>query len=210
VDDTGRVVVRELGSGREVTLRGTPKTTYAAEVNPDGQHVVVVSERDLLAWRIDRPAGPERVLKGHRGPVKALDFSQDGRMVTAGGDHTVRVWDTAGRTTVVMRGFEDAVTTTLFTDDGAQVLGSSQDGTLRLLDARTGVVLAVLDSPEGELYGVTLSPDGKIATLGKGEVVRVFPCDICGSLEQVRSLALSRSPRPLTAEERQQYLAAAK
>jgi len=210
VDDTGSVVVRELGSGREVTLGGTPKTTYAAEVSPDGKHVIVATEGDLLAWRIDRPARRERALEGHRGPVQALDFSQDGRMVTAGADHTVRVWDTAGRTTVVMRGFEDELTTTLFTDDGAQVLGSSQDGTLRLLDARTGRVLAVLNSPEGELYGVTLSRDGKIATLGKGEVVRVFPCDFCGSLERVRALARSRSPRTLTAAEKQQFVAAAR
>jgi WD40 repeat protein/DNA-binding SARP family transcriptional activator len=210
VDDMGRVAVRELSSGRQVTLRGTPKTTYAAEVSPDGQHVVVVSERDLLAWRIDRPGGPERALRGHRGPVQALDFSQDGRLVSAGSDHTVRVWDRAGRATAVMRGFEDELSGALFTDDGAQVLSASQDGTLRLLDASTGAVLATLNSPEGELYGVALSRDGKIATLGKGEVVRVFPCDFCGSLERVRALALSRSPRPLTGAERRQFLAAAK
>jgi len=40
-------------------------------------------------------------------------------------------------------------------------------------------------------------------------VVRVFQCDVCGSLERVRALARARSPRPLTAEERRQFLAAA-
>jgi WD40 repeat protein len=89
------------------------------------------------------------------------------------------------------------------------VLTSSQDGSLRLWDARTGTALAVLQSGQGEIYDAALSRDGKIATLGKGEVVHVFKCDVCGSLEQVRALALSRAPRPLTARERRQFLAAA-
>jgi len=60
------------------------------------------------------------------------------------------------------------------------------------------------------LYDVALSRDGNIATLGRGDVVRVFPCDVCGSLERVRALALSRSPRQLTENERKQFLAAAR
>jgi WD40 repeat protein len=108
-----------------------------------------------------------------------------------------------------MQGHQDEVTTAVFAAGDTQVLSSGLDGSLRLFDARTGEQLAVLQSAEGELYDVALSSDGKIATLGKGEVVRVFPCDICGSLDRVRSLALSRSPRTLSAEERKQFLAAA-
>ena len=93
-----------------------------------------------------------------------------------------------------MRGHADELTSALFTTDGTQVLSSSQDGSVRLFDARTGAQLAVLQSAEGELYDFALSRDGKIATLGKGEVVRVFACEVCGSLDQVRALALSRSP----------------
>jgi WD40 repeat protein/DNA-binding SARP family transcriptional activator len=209
VDDRGTIVVHDLPSGDEVKLGGTPKIVYGVWFSPDGKRVAAIPERgEILVWRIDRPARPERVLKGHRGPVNELDFSQDGRIVTAGKDRTVRVWDAAGRPVGVMRGHDDEVTTVLFTANGAQVLSSSQDGTLRLWDARTGVQLAVL-SDVGELYDVALSRDGKIATLGKGEVVRVFQCDVCGSLERVRALARARSPRPLTAEERRQFLAAA-
>jgi WD40 repeat protein/DNA-binding SARP family transcriptional activator len=207
-DKTGRLIVRNLRSRREVRLRGTPKTVYGAEFSPDGERVVAVTENDLLAWRVDRPAHPEHVLRGHRGPVNALDFSSDGRLVTAGADRTVRIWDSAGRPTLVMQGHKDEVTTVVFTADGNRVLSSSFDGTLRLWDARTGAMLAVL-SAEDELYDVALSRDGKIATLGKGEVVRVFRCEVCGSLNRVRALALSRSPRPLTAVERRRLLAAA-
>jgi WD40 repeat protein/DNA-binding SARP family transcriptional activator len=208
-DNRGRVAVRDLRSGREVVLGGTPKVVYGTEWSPDGEHVFAVPDRDVLVWRVDRPARPEFALKGHDGPVHAMDFSRDGRILTAGADRTVRIWDASGKQLVVMRGHEDELTTALFTADDTQVLSTSQDGSVRLFDARTGMQLAVVHSAEGELYDVALSPDGKIATLGKGEVVRVFPCDVCGSLDRVRALALSRSPRPLTAEERQQFLAAA-
>jgi WD40 repeat protein/DNA-binding SARP family transcriptional activator len=207
-DGDGAVVVRDLRSGRQVTLGGTPKVVWGAEVTPDGKHVVAVPDRDVLVWRLDGPEKPERTLKGHRGPVLALAFTRGGRMATAGSDGTVRVWDATGRTTAVLRGHQDEVTTVLFTADGSQVLSTSQDGTLRLFDASTGALLAVLQSA-GELYDVALSRDGKIATLGKGDLVRVFRCDVCGSLERVRALALSRHPRPLTPQERRQFLAAA-
>jgi WD40 repeat protein len=207
-DDRGRVAIRDLRSGREVTLGGTPKLVWAAEWGPDGKHIFVVPDRDVLVWDIDHPSRPQFALRGHDGSVHAMDFSQDGRILTAGEDRTARIWDGRGKQLVVMRGHEDELTTALFTADGSQVLSSSQDGSIRLFDAHTGAQLAVVQSAEGELYDVALSREGLIATLGKGEVVRVFRCEVCGSLDRVRALALSRSPRPLTAEEREQFLAA--
>jgi WD40 repeat protein len=129
--------------------------------------------------------------------------------VTAGQDRTARIWDAGGRQIAVLRGPDDELTSVTFTADGTRVLTSSQDGSLRLFDARDGTELAVLQQPQGELYGVALSDDGTIATLGRGDVVRVFPCEVCGSLEDVRALARSRAPRPLDAAERQQLLAGA-
>ena len=208
-DDRGRVAIRDLRSGREVTLRGTPKIVLAAEWGPGGKHISVVTDAGVLVWNIDQPARPEFALKGHDGPVHAMDFSRDGRILTAGADRTARIWDGRGKQLVVMRGHEDELTSALFTAGDDHVLSSSQDGSVRLFDARTGVQLAVLQPAEGELYDLALSRDGKIATLGKGEVVRVFTCDVCGSLDRVRALARSRSPGPLTADEREQFLAAA-
>jgi WD40 repeat protein len=206
----GRIVVRDLASGREVTLDGGPKVVWDAHFSPDGEHVAAVPEAGAVpVWSVDRPGRPERQLEGHQGAVSQLDYSGDGRIVTAGADRTIRVWDPGGGPPVVMQGHEDEVTTPVFTADGSKVLSSSQDGTLRLWDSRTGAPLAVLESGEGVLKDVALSRDGKIATLREGEIVNVFQCEVCGSLEQVRAHALSRSPRALTADERRQFLAAA-
>ncbi len=107
-----------------------------------------------------------------------------------------------------MRGNEDELTNAIFTTDGTQVLSTGEDGSLRLFDARSGKQLAVLQSG-GPLFDVAQSRDGMVATLGTGEVIRVFPCDFCGSLNRVRAIALSRSPRQLTPSEKHQFVSAA-
>jgi WD40 repeat protein/DNA-binding SARP family transcriptional activator len=219
-DSTGRrivyanlkraLVVRDLRSGRDVRLGGAPKDIYDAQVSPDGKAVAVVSESGpVRIWRLDRPAAPERTLSGHRGHVNALAYSRDGRIVTAGADRTVRVWSPRGAAEVVLRGHRDEVTAVSFTRDGARVLSSSSDGTLRLWDARGGDALAVLQSGS-PLYDIAVGRNGRIATLDRHEVVRVFDCEVCGSIDQVRALARSRAPRALTGEQKQRFLAAAR
>ena len=206
-DEKGGVVVHDLTSSGTMSLRGVREAVYDARFSPDGEQVATIGERgDVRIWRIDRPSRPERVLKGHKGHVNALVYSRDGRLVTAGADRTIRVWPSGDDAPLVLRGHTDEVSTVVVTADGSKVLSASQDGTLRLWDSRTGAELAVLQT-ESELYDVALSRDGKLATLGKGEVVQVFHCEVCGSLEDVRALALSRAPRSLTAEERQRFLA---
>ena len=163
---------------------------------------------EIPIWRVDRPARPERVLKGHRGHHNGLAYSRDGRIATAGSDRTVRVWNPAGGRPVVLQGHSDEATSVVFTADGAKLLSASFDGTLRLWDSRTGQALGILRSGP-TLYDVVLSPDGRIATLEQDDVVRVFSCEVCGGLEAVRALALSRAPRALSAEERRRFLAAA-
>lgn len=208
-DTKAAIVVRDLESGREVALRGGLNPVYDAHFSPDGARVAAIGEKpQVQIWRVDRPGGPEQVLEGHRGNIATLDFSRDGRVATAGADHTVRVTDPSDESAVVLQGHTDEVHTATFTPDGTRVLSAAPDGTLRLWDSRTGVLLAVLQSGQ-ELYDVAVSSDGTIATLGLGEIVRVFKCEVCGSLDQVRALAASRGPRPLTAEERRVFLAAA-
>jgi WD40 repeat protein len=106
VDNVGKVVVRDLASGDEVSLEGSPTMVYGAVFSPDGKYVAAAPEHGIVLWRIDRPARP-RVFTGQRGAVNWLDISRDNRIVSAGGDGTVRIWDTAGRELLRMQGNGD-------------------------------------------------------------------------------------------------------
>jgi WD40 repeat protein len=210
-DTKGAIAVLDVRSGHEISLNGAPKDVWDVRASPDGNQVVAGPESGrLLIWRLDRPDRPERVLTGHHGHITALDYSRDGRIVSAAADRTIRVWNPRGGPPVVLRGPTDEITGAIFTRDGTRVLNSSADGTVRLWDARGGDALAVLESDGGPIYDIAQSHDGRIATFGAGGVVRVFRCEVCGSLAEVVALARSRAPRPLTPQERTQFLSAAR
>jgi WD40 repeat protein len=211
-DTKGKVVVRDLRSGAEVRLRGGPKAVYDVRISPDGKHAATATESgQLLVWRLDRPSAPERPLLGHRGNINTIDYSPQGQIVTAGADRTARVWDPSSRHQVILRGHSDEVLTAAFTRGGSRVLTTSGDGTVRLWDAHGGDALVVLQQTgDVPVYDVAQGRGGTVATLDGHWVVRVFRCEVCGTVAQVRAQALSRHPRPLTAAERQRYLAAAR
>jgi WD40 repeat protein len=138
--------------------------------------------------------------------VNWIEYGEDGKLLTASGDRTIRVWPADGGSAVVMGGFPREVTGAAFYDRESKVVSTSFDGTLRLWDSASGVLLAILDSGPAELHNVLVSSKREIATLDENGVMRVAKCEVCGSLEQVRALALSRHPRQLTAEERRRFL----
>jgi WD40 repeat protein len=191
-DNAGAVYVVDLRSGRSVRLGGLHGVASDAAFAPDDEHVAAATARGkVLVWRLGHPSAPERVLTGHHGYINTLDYSPDGRIVTSGYDRTVRVWNPANGTQVILRGNGDEITSAVFAPNGKQVLTSSDDGTVRLWNASSGDEQAVLQTGNVPLWDVEVSPDGQVATLSQTGQVRVFSCEVCGSLGQVHRIASS-------------------
>jgi len=152
-------------------------------------------------------------LNGHTDAVDSAAFSPNGRyLVTGGQDSLAIVYDTAGwRQITVIR--EPAVqvitviTSVAFSPDNQWLLTGSEDGTARLWEVGTWRNLATLTGQPLFVMGVAFSPDEHtILAAGFGGMVRAYGCDVCGSLPSLEALAVTRSTRDFTADERKAYL----
>jgi WD40 repeat protein len=73
--------------------------------------------------------------QAHPGGVQSIDFTHDGRIVTAGRDRTVKIWDANGSNLRTFEAFNDIALVATFSHDGKRVLGGDWSGQLRMWDA---------------------------------------------------------------------------
>jgi WD40 repeat protein len=105
-----------------------------------------------------KPLSGEVVLQGHAGAVTGLAFSGDGqRLISTGGDGTLRVWDTRGE---IMRTIESATgRPTAMAIEGARVAIGHEDGTVEVWDLEAVQRVDFFRRNQAPIWALTFAGD---------------------------------------------------
>ncbi len=197
--------------GRPLLLKGHRRRLVSASFSHDGSKVVTASADDTARIWDARTGAPLHELVGHTGVLTSAAFSPDDRIVvTASRDNDARTWSVAtGKKLHKLQGHLKAVNDASFSPDGRWIVTAGPTA--------AGLWVTATGRRESNLYGslrpltsATFSPDGtRILAAGVDGKVRMYRCEICGTLTQLVALAekrLAGTGRKLTPAERRMYL----
>jgi WD40 repeat protein len=140
----------ELNGGRKVSLEGNRSWVRALAFLP-AQRQLVTGAYDgrLIWWPVEGDAPtPARTVAAHRGWVRAVAVSPDGRLVAScGNDLLVKLWNPAnGELVRELPGHEWHVYNVAFHPDGRHLVSADLHGVVKQWDHARGTVVRTLDA----------------------------------------------------------------
>jgi WD40 repeat protein/serine/threonine protein kinase len=165
---------------------------WSAAWSPDGQHVVTTDDKNAQVW--DAQTSRLIFTLSHGDTVYQAAYTPDGRkLVTAGGDGAVRVWNAASGVLLHELRYGDSKPHYLavaVSSDGRLVAAIDTDGIVAHLWALdTGVAIAEIRNDASGFAALAFSSDSRwLATTG-GDDVRVF------DVEAKRQVVVLPGPR---------------
>ena len=76
--------------------------------------------------------------------MTSVEFTHDGRLISAGRDRHVKIWDTAGKQVRAIGPLQDLPLTVTFTHDGKRVVAGDFSGDVRMWEVADGKEVASL------------------------------------------------------------------
>jgi WD40 repeat protein len=186
------VLLWDLASGQEVTRYNSGLSLLSLAFAPNGRYVLAGAwEKKAVYLRLPEPPekdGLVRTFVGHTQQVMNVQFARGGsRVVSAGFDRTVRVWETdTGNQVHCFTDHTDYICGLAVSPDGERVLSGSHDRSARLWDLVTGASLGKIPASLPATDAVDFAPGGNQALIGGYDgMLRLFDLT---TFKQVRLL----------------------
>ncbi|HEY2251661.1 MAG TPA: hypothetical protein VGH74_11395 [Planctomycetaceae bacterium] len=182
----------DLFTGSSLHLAGHRSWIGTLSLLPAPGNVVITGGHEgKLAWwnALDAAPAPTRIIDAHKGYIRAVAVSPDGRLIATGGnDNFVRVWSAAdGSLVKELAGHPRHVYNVAFHPSGMALISGDLMGVLKQWDVATWNMTRELDAKVlskydptfkadvGGIRGIDFSPDGKsLAVAGITEVSNAF------------------------------------
>jgi RNA polymerase sigma factor (sigma-70 family) len=156
---------------------------YSVAYSPDSKLIASGSLGSIRLWEANS-GKPVAILSAYKRHVFSLMFSKDGRrLVSAGidemdphpGSGKLILWDVADRRPIFTVNHNGWVRTTAISSDGRHIAMGCDDGTLTLLDGKSGKELHTLGQQGRFMQAVAFSPDGSmLAAVGDDNCIQFW------------------------------------
>jgi len=157
-------------------MRGHGGPVRAVAISGDGSFAVSGSfDTSAIRWSLTRNAA-EQVLRFHDGAVNAVAVLKDGRVITAGEEGRIAVWQSGDPAPAsVLEGHSAPVVSLAVSPDGLTLASASWDQSVRLWPLGGGAP-RVLEGHSQNVNGVAYAPDGQsLVSAGYDATLRIWP-----------------------------------
>ncbi len=120
-------------------------------------------------------------LPGHSSQVRAVAFSNDGKLLAAAGGNPgqfgeIKIWSVVDRKELrSIRGHRDNIFAAAFSPDGAKLATCSYDRMIKIWDVATGSEIKNLKDHTDAVFSVVFSPDGRrLASASADRTVKIW------------------------------------
>ncbi|HEY8441125.1 MAG TPA: c-type cytochrome [Xanthobacteraceae bacterium] len=172
-----------VSGAAQAQLRGHGGPVRALAISPDGSEAASGSfDTAVIRWSLARNTA-EQVLRFHAGAVNAVAFLPDARLVTAGEDARIALWD-AGQDAPsrILDGHTAPVAGLAVSPDGSAIASASWDHTFRVWPLRSGASPIIFKEHSQNVNAVAFSPDGRsLVSAGYDATIRITPMGGGGS-----------------------------
>lgn len=123
----------------KVILQGHTNDVDVVARSSQGFIATGSSDFKINLYKIDSPYALVKTFGGHMGPITALAFSKNGKMMASGGeDRLIQLWDSTMRTAARLEMHKDRVNFLIFDNTGRYLYSGSDDKTMLIWDTKTG------------------------------------------------------------------------
>lgn len=160
----GELTITRFPSGTSLSLPCSPEqiTALAFHSSDPSQLVTGGKDGEIQFWDT-RTGKVLRKLEAHTGPVLALAFHPNGRILASGGaDGPIRLWEIrTGREVQQLTAHPGPVQSLAFSPDGRSIASGGTDGGIRIWEEKTGRLVFEFKGHTGSIRTLIFSRDGK-------------------------------------------------